>query len=130
MVQFMNAHAWTVVLPNGTITTTFIDRRDQQLAFLQLARHVNPNQFSTSYDIARLLLAPAAVAPISFDTLSDESYFQLNLDTINLYTLIRLESSSFRDIYRNAYDILRNHTDNQANAHFHMIDRAHHWLYT
>ena len=124
MVQFLKDHGWTVVLPNGTITTTFIDRPDQQLAFLQLARHVNPNQFSTSYDIARVLLAPAVIAPISFDALSDQSYFKFNLDTINLYTLLRLESSSFGDIYRKAYDILRNHTDNHGNAFFNMIDRA------
>src|SRR5689334_16519914 len=41
MVQFLKDHGWTVVLPDGTLTTTFINRPDQQLAFLQLARHVN-----------------------------------------------------------------------------------------
>jgi uncharacterized protein (TIGR03437 family) len=124
MVQFLKDHGWTVVLPDGTITTTFINRPDQQLAFLQLARHVNPDQFSTSYDISRLLLSPGVIAPISFDVLSDDSYFKFNLDTINLYTLIHLESSTFGDIYRKAYDILRNHTDDHGNAAFNMIDRA------
>jgi uncharacterized protein (TIGR03437 family) len=56
--------------------------------------------------------------------LSDDSYFKFNLDTINLYTLIHLESSSFGEIYRKAYDILRNHTDDHRNAVFNMIDRA------
>jgi uncharacterized protein (TIGR03437 family) len=124
LVQFLKDHGWIVVLPDGTATTTFLDRPDQQLAFLQLARHVNPDQFSTAYDIERVLLSPAVIAPISFDTLSDSSYFKFNLDTINLYTLIHLESSSFQDVYGKAYDILRNHTDNQGNAFFNMIDRA------
>src|SRR5207302_10123927 len=52
------------------------------------------------------------------------SYFKFNLDSINLYMLIHLESSSFADIYRKAYDVLRNHTDNQGNAFFNMLDRA------
>jgi uncharacterized protein (TIGR03437 family) len=124
MVQFLKDHAWTVVLPDGTITTTFINRPDQQLAFLQLARHVNPGQFSTAYDISRVLLSPGVIAPISLEVLSDDSYFKFNLDTINLYTLIHLESSSFGEIYRKAYDILRNHTDDQGNAAFNMIDYA------
>jgi uncharacterized protein (TIGR03437 family) len=124
LVQFLKDHGWIVVLPDGTPTTTFLDRPDQQLAFLQLARHVNPDQFSTTYDIEKVLLSPTVIAPISFDTLSDSSYFKFNLDTINLYTLIHLESSSFQDVYGKAYDVLRNHTDNQRNAFFNMIDRA------
>jgi uncharacterized protein (TIGR03437 family) len=124
MVQFLKDHGWTVVLPNGSISTTFINRPDQQLAFLQLARHVNPDQFSTSYDISRVLLSPGVIAPISLEVLSDDSYFKFNLDTINLYTLIHLESSSFGEIYRKAYDVLRNHTDDHGNAVFNMIDRA------
>jgi hypothetical protein len=124
LVQFLKDHAWTVVLPNGNITTTSIDRPDQQLAFLQLARHVNPNRFSTAYNLERLLLSPAVIAPISIEVLSDDSYFKFNLDTINLYILVRLESSSFGAIYGKAYDILRNHTDDQGNAFFNMIDRA------
>lgn len=124
MVEFLKDHAWTVVLPDGTVSTSFLDRPDQQLAFLQLARHVNPDQFSTAYDVARVLLSPAVIAPISYDTLSDGSYFKFNLDSINLYTLLHLESSSFSALYQKAYDILRNHTDGQGNAHFNMIDFA------
>ncbi len=124
LVQFLKDHAWTLVLPDGSVSTTFADRPDQQLAFLQLARHVNPGQFSTAYDVQRVLLGTAVIAPISFDTLSDSSYFKFNLDTINLYTLIHLESSSFQDVYGKAYDILRNHTKGHGNAFFNMIDRA------
>jgi len=124
LVQFLKDHAWTVVLPDGSLSTTFVNRPDQQLAFLQLARHVNPDQFSTSYDVERVLLSPTVIAPISFDVLSDDSYFKFNLDSINMYMLIHLESSSFGDIYHKAYDVLRNHTDDQGNAFFNMIDRA------
>jgi uncharacterized protein (TIGR03437 family) len=124
LVQFLKDHAWSVVLPDGTNTTTFLYRPDQQLAFLQLARHVNPDQFSTAYDIARVTLSPFASLPIGVDVLSDGSYFKFNLDTVNLYTLIHLESSSFSGVYQNAYGILRGHTGNQGNAFFNMIDAA------
>jgi hypothetical protein len=58
------------------------------------------------------------------DVLDDGSYFKFNINSINLYTLIHLESSSFGVIYRKAYDVLRNHTDDQSNAFFNVIDRA------
>ncbi len=124
LVQFLKDKAWNVILPDGTVATSFLNRPDQQLAFLQLARHVNPDQFSTAYDVERVLLSPTLSAPIGFDTLSDDSYFKFNLDSINLYTLLRLESSSFGSLYHDAYDILRRHTDNQGNAFFDMIDCA------
>jgi hypothetical protein len=124
MVEFLEDHGWNVVLPDGTITTTFLGRPEQQLAFLQLGREVNPDRFSTSYDLARFFLSWATIPPISVDVLSDDSYFKFNLDTINLYTLIHLEHSSFGTIYRKSYDVLRNHTDDHGNAFFNMIDYA------
>jgi uncharacterized protein (TIGR03437 family) len=124
MVDFLRSKDWSVVMPNGSITTTFLIRPDQQLAFLQLARHVNPDRFSTTYDINRLLLATTVLAPVSIEVLDDNSYFKFNIDTINFYTLVHLESGSFNVIYLKAYDILRNHTDNHGNAFFNMIDRA------
>lgn len=124
LVQFLKDHSWNVVLPNGTTTTTFLDRPDQQLAFLQLARHVNSDQFSITYDLARVLLSPVTALPITFDTLSDSSYFKFDLDSINLYTLVHLESSSFKGLYQDAYGILRGHTAGQGNAFFNMIDAA------
>ena len=124
LVQFLLDHSWSVVLPDGTSTTSFLVRPEMQLAFLQLARQVNPDQFSTTYDINRVLLSPSVMAPISADVLSDSSYFKFNLDTMNLYTLIHRESSDFDAIYKKAYDILRNHTDDQDNAFFNMIDYA------
>ena len=124
IVDFLRGNEWLVRMPNGTIATTFLHRPDQQLAFLQLAREVNPNRFSTAYDISRVLLSSATIGPISLEVLDDDSYFKFNIDSINLYTLIHLERSSFGAIYRKAYDILRNHTDDHGNAFFNMIDRA------
>ncbi len=124
IVDFLRGNEWLVRMPNGSISTTFLARPDQQLAFLQLAREVNSDRFSTAYDISRVLLSSAAIAPISLEVLSDDSYFKFNIDSINLYTLIHLERSSFGAIYRKAYDILRNHTDDHGNAFFNMIDRA------
>jgi hypothetical protein len=111
-------------MPNGSVSTTFIGRADQQLSFLQLGRHVNSHQFSTTYDLYRFFFSPLTIVPISFEVLDNNSYFKFNLDSINLFNLIRLESSSFKGIYEKAYDILRRHTDDQKNAFFNMIDRA------
>lgn len=124
IVDFLRGNDWLVRMPDGTVSTTFLHRPDQQLAFLQLAREVSPHRFSTAYDISRVLLSPGMIAPISLEVLSDDSYFKFNIASINLYTLIHLERSSFGSIYRKAYDILRNHTDDHGNAFFNMIDRA------
>src|SRR5579872_3490689 len=124
LVQNLEDHAWNVVLPDGTISSTFLDRPDQQLAFLQLGAHVNPSQFSAAYAAARVTLTPFAVLPIGIDVLSDSSYFKFNLDTINLYSLIHLGGTPVTGTYQTAYNVLRRHTDNQLNAFFNMIDAA------
>jgi uncharacterized protein (TIGR03437 family) len=124
LVDFLRGHNWAVVMPDGKISTVFIGRGDQQLSFLQVARHVNPDRFSTAYDISRVLLSAEMLAPIGVDVTVDDSYFKFNLDYINLYDLIRLESSSAKSIYEKAYDILRNHTVGHQNAFFNLIDRG------
>jgi hypothetical protein len=66
------------------------------------------------------------IVPISYDVLDDHnSYFKFNLNTITLYNLIRLEDSSYyRSVYMNAYNVMRRTTDDHGNAHFNMIDRG------
>jgi hypothetical protein len=124
LLDFLRGHNWSVRMPNGSISTTFIGRADQQLSLLQVGRHVNSRRFSTTYDLYRFFFSPLVIAPISFEVLDNNSYFKFNLDSINLFNLIRQESSDFKGIYRRAYDILRRHTDDQKNAFFNMIDRA------
>jgi hypothetical protein len=124
LLDFLRGHNWSVTMPNGSISTTFIGRADQELSLFQVGRHVNSSRFSTSYDLNRFFLSPLVIVPISIEVLDNNSYFKFNLDAINLFNLIRLESSSFKGIYREAYDILRRHTNDQINAFFNMIDRA------
>lgn len=124
LLDFLRGHNWSVRMPDGSISTTFIGREDQELSFLQVGRHVNPSRYSTSYDLNRLFLSPLVIAPISIEVLDNNSYSKFNLDSINLFNLIRLEDSSFKGIYTQAYDILWRHTDDQKNAFFNMIDRA------
>jgi uncharacterized protein (TIGR03437 family) len=121
LIDFLDNHAWTVVLPDGSISTTFIGRSDQMLSFLEVANHVNPGHFQTTLDVQSALLSITVAAPILVDTASDDSYFKFNLDYINLYNLIRLDNQS---LYRDAYSILRSYTGGDQNAYFNMIDRA------
>jgi hypothetical protein len=111
-------------MPDGAVSTTFVGRADQQLSLLQVGRHVNSDRFSTTYDLYRFFFAAETIVPISFEVLNDDSYFKFNLDAIDLFNLIRLEHSSYSGIYRQAYAILRRHTDDHGNAFFNMIDRA------
>jgi hypothetical protein len=124
MLNFLRNHSWLVTMPNGSVSTTFLGRADQQLSFLQVGRAVNSRHFSTGYELNRLFLSPQVILPIGYDVLSDDSYSKFNLDSINLFDLIRLEHSSFIGIYRQAYEVLRRHTDDHKNAFFNMIDRS------
>jgi len=124
LIGFLTGHDWSVVMPDGSASTTFLIRPDEILTLLQVGRHVNPGQFSTTYDIQKVLLAPAVLAPIAVDVASDDSYFKFNLDYISFYNLIRLESSSASSIYQAAYAVLRNYTGGDQNAFFDIIDRG------
>src|SRR6516225_8769342 len=123
LVDFLDGHNWSVVMPNGSSSTSFLARPDQIEAFLAIGRHVNSGHFSSiSYEAQRLLLSPTVPVPIGVDVLADSSYFKFNLDYINLYNLIRLEDSSAKTIYESAYGLLRDHTAPHQNAFFNIID--------
>jgi len=126
LLDFLVARNWFVVMPDGSISVTFTGHPDQRLSFLQVGRRVNPGRFGALYTDHRFQYSASVIVPISFDVLNDHtSYFKFNLDTINLYNLIRLESDAFyRDRYLRAYDVLRRTTDDHGNAHFDTIDRA------
>ena len=120
--------AWNVVLPDGTISTTFLLRPDQQLTLLQVGRHVNPQRFSSLYSKAASSLAFSVPVPLGVDAADDhDSYFKFNLDFINLYNLIRLQGGGLTKFwYEIGFGAVRSATDNHRNAHFNMIDRALH----
>ena len=118
------SHFWTVLLPDFSISTTFIVRPDEQLTLLQIGRHVN-SKFDSSYN-SLAALAASVIVPLSVDAAdTHDSYFKFNLDYISLYNLIRLEDSRSRKlIYESAYTILRAATETHENAHFNAIDRS------
>ena len=100
LVDFLNGHKWSVVMPDGSTSTSFLIRADQIETLLAIGRRVNPDHFwSLNYQIQRVLYSAGVPIPISVDTASDSSYFKFNLDSINLYNLIRLEASSAKVIY-------------------------------
>src|SRR6266853_5303454 len=57
LLDYLQSHAWTVFMPDGTASTTFIGRADQQLSFLKIGSHVNPGKFSTTYDVQKIFLS-------------------------------------------------------------------------
>lgn len=125
LIEALNGHNWSVVMPDGTTSTTFLIRPDQIETFLAIGRHVNPGVFSSiGYETQRTLYAASVPVPIGVDVTADTSYFKFNLDYINLYNLIRLETSSAKSIYRSAYGSLRDHTAQHQNAFFNIIDLA------
>ena len=127
MLDFLLRNGWNVVMPDGTISTTFIGRADQQLSLLQVGRRVNPQRFSAIYLAHRTALAAEVPLPIMGECFDPHnSYFKLNLDHINLYNLIRLEEplSPALPLYMQAFTTLRGCTGSHQNAHFNMIDRG------
>jgi hypothetical protein len=121
---------WNVVMPDGSISTTFLIRPEQRLSFLQVGKRVNGKRFSDQYDSESFWLAGQTAAPIAIDALDDHSsYFKFNLNYITLYNLVRLEKGGWwsgwiKSWYEYAYGVNRRATDDHGNAHFNMIDRA------
>jgi len=125
MIEYVQTHDWSVVMQDGSISTSFLARPDQIETLLAIGRHINPNHFSgISYDVQRQLFAAGVPVPVALDTTSDDSYFKFNLDYMNLYNLVRIESSVEKSIYEAAYGRLRDHTASHQNAFFNVIDLA------
>ena len=129
LLRFLLRNNWNVVMPDGSISTTFVGRADQQLAITQVGRRINPAQFDSTYQRLRAALGSQVGLPITWECFDPHgSYYKFNLDHINLYSLIRLEepTSVFRSTYLNAFSRLRasSCTGSHQNAHFNMVDRA------
>ncbi|MCW5980129.1 MAG: hypothetical protein KIT09_18750 [Bryobacteraceae bacterium] len=117
---------WAVVMPDGSWSTVFWGRSDQQLSFMQVGRRVAPERFEALFGVYRFWYASSVVNPIAYESLDPHnSYFKFNLAAINLFNLIRLERNSYYNWwYQRAYRAWRNATGSHLNAHFNMIDRA------
>lgn len=125
MLQELLDRQWILFFPNFDINA-FQTRPDQQLALLEIGRSVNPQQFSRLYDEMAAAKRSRVIVSIIYDGVDKYSaYFKFNLNTINLYGLIRLEDDPGNlAYYQDAYDFEWRILAKQANAHFNMIDRA------
>jgi hypothetical protein len=113
-------------MPDGSVSTTFAGRGDQQLMILKLGRRVNPDRYASRYRLSSTFLAPEVAVPVAFEV-SDAhgSYFKFNLDHISFYGLLTGGDSSWVTWnYRNGFSILRRTTDDHGNAFFDLIERA------
>ena len=64
MLDYLILHAWSVHMPDGTFPTTFLGRPDQQLALLQIGRHMNPKKYGALYMAQATAMAATVVVPI------------------------------------------------------------------
>jgi hypothetical protein len=126
MLELLLRNSWNVPMPDGSFSTTFLIRPDQQLTFLQVGRRVNPARFAGVYREYRTTYAGAVIAPIAVECQDPHrSYYKFNLNHINLYNLIRLEEPGApRALYVNAFQGLRACTKDHGNAHFNLVERA------
>ncbi|MFN2563918.1 MAG: hypothetical protein ABR499_02745, partial [Gemmatimonadaceae bacterium] len=126
MLGFLLRNYWNTPTPDGSYSTTFLQRPDKQLSFLQVGRRVNPARFGVVYQEYRTTYAGVVIAPIAVDCVDPHrSYYKFNLNHINLYNLIRLEEPGApRVAYMNAFQALRSCTRNHENAHFNLVERA------
>jgi hypothetical protein len=125
-LNFLRDRAWTVIMPDNRLSTTFLHRVDQRLAMLKLGRKTNPSKFAWDYRVESAILSPQTILIAALETKDDHtSYFKFNLDHITFYSLLTGGDNSWvRANYGKAFDILRNTTDNHGNAFFNMIERA------
>jgi len=127
LLDYLLRNNWNIVMPDGSVSSTFLGRPDQQLTLLQIGRHVNPTRYTAIYLAYRTALAPTVAGPVIAECQDTYgSYFKFNLDYINFFNLVRLEeqASPYAGVYRAAYAQLRGCTETHQNAHFNMIDRA------
>jgi hypothetical protein len=125
MLNYLERHVWSVVLPDGTITTSFLLRPDEQLALLLVGKHMNGAAFSSTYSGESNSISPGVPVAVGVDCADHyDSYYKFNLDYIGFFTLMRFGSGYSKLWYDAAYDELRATTGGDQNAQFNMLDRA------
>lgn len=113
MLGFISQHEWS---PNDDISNTFLLRPEEVQVLLAIQHHVDP-----SHAIGGPFVTAPFDAGVSFDVLSNDSYFKFNLDYMSFYNLIRLQDNSQN---RGAYQIVRKYTATHQNAFFDIIDHS------
>jgi hypothetical protein len=117
---------WRVVLPDGSVSTVFWLRPDQQLALLLVGRQVDPDRFSDQYeDLRRHAFSTELV--VWYETANEHtSYFKFNLLAITFFQLLRLEEldSPRRSEHEQAYERFRKAVASHGNAAFNAVDLA------
>jgi len=125
LLQNLLDNLWNITMPDGSVSTTFLIRPDQQLSLLLIGKHVNGGAFEKTYSTESDALSLTVPVPIGVDCTSQtSSYFKFNLDYLTFYSLKRMGSGYSSFWYGLAYDELRATTASHQNAHFNMIDRA------
>lgn len=126
LLENLLEHDWAVWMPDGSVSTIFLQRPDQQLAFLQIGRQVNPERFTATYEDYRRRLRSLVNIPILAEiTDVHGSYFKFNLDAINLSHLARLEDTHEGQVsYEHSFKTLRDAVRTHRNAHFNMLERV------
>jgi hypothetical protein len=126
LLGYLINNAWTVRMPDGSYSTSFAARPDQQLAFLQVGRMVKPERFDKAYREVRSAFGKLVKVPIDLESTDPHgSYFKFNLDHINLVHLLRLEEESeWRPTYDEAFAKLHQTVEAHDNAHFNMLERV------
>jgi hypothetical protein len=144
IVQLTNAlihSGWSMSTPRSEIASgaseceppkawweTFITYPHHRLSILQLARHVDPDQFTDVYERTRRNWWWWWVTDLSllYDVwVLRSKYYLLNLDHMYYYTLIRYEDDAkYKERYLKQFARIRKATRTHSNAHFNMIECA------
>src|SRR4051794_37100839 len=66
---------WNIVMPDGSISTTFLIRPEQRLSFQQVGKRVNPQKFTSQYRWDAFGLAVQASLAIGIDVLDERSSY-------------------------------------------------------
>jgi len=116
---------WNVVMPGGSISTTFVMRPDEQSSLLLIGQQMSDDTFYYGNWFTDRI-APGVLAAIRVDCADQtSSYFKFNLDYLTFYTQMRMGSGySAAHWYYLAYLELRATTSSHQNAQFDIIDRA------
>ena len=77
MLNNLMQYSWNVVMPDGSICTTFVLRPDQELALLQVGAHVNPQAFASEYSRMADRLAFPVPVPLRIDSAAPPRLLQV-----------------------------------------------------